>query len=268
VARVQSYGPGNTALTPLARALSRPRARPRGGAVLGSIALHATLVAAFWISGRQLAERMPEFRVYRVNIVSPPPQVQGDPTPAVQAPEPVPEVPPPAAEPPPPPPRIETPRPPPQQAPPQQQQPPPAETRSQTQTPPREPPRETPPPRESTPARGNNPQPVEVAGDGINVQMEGAEFPFPGYLENVISQIHRHFRWSGAPNLEAQVHFYILTDGSVGGIRVIRPSGNVRFDLEATSAVEQAGRRGAFGPLPDGWQQDRLWVSFRFLPPR
>lgn len=253
MAIVRPNATGNVAVSPLARALSRQTARPRRPAVLGSIALHLLLVAAFWVSSRQLAERLPEFRVYRVNIVSPPPQALGDPSPVVQAP-PAPQ------------PRIETPRPQPQPPPVQPAQPQPAEPRPQT--PPREAPREAAPPRETTPATGNNPQPVAVGGDGINVQMDGADFPFPGYLENVIMQIHRHFRWSGAANLEATVHFYILRDGSAGGIRVMRSSGNVRFDLEATGAVEQAGRRGAFGPLPDGWQQDRLWVSFRFLPPR
>lgn len=231
---------------------------------MASLLLHATLLGGFWYSSRHIAERLPEFRVYRVNIVSLPPQVQGDPAPAVPVPA-DPEPPVAAAEPPPapPPPPVEAPRPtPPQPTPPQP-------------TPERQPPpRQTPPdqaaqrPQPAAPAQGNNPQPVTVGGDGVNVQMEGADFPFPAYLENVIIQINRHFRWSGAANLEAQVHFYILRDGSVGGMRVARSSGNVRFDLEATSAVEQAGRRGAFGPLPDGWQQDRLWVSFRFLPPR
>jgi periplasmic protein TonB len=170
------------------------------------------------------------------------------------------------------PPVVETPPPPVQQPP---TRPTPQPQQAQPERPPPTPPRQqparqepAPQPQQAAPAQGNNPQPVAVGGDGINVQMDGADFPFPAYLENVIVQINRHFRWSGAPNLETQVHFYILRDGSVGGMRVMRASGNVRFDLEATGAVEQAGRRGAFGPLPDGWQQDRLWVSFRFLPPR
>jgi periplasmic protein TonB len=255
-------GTGSAALRPLVRSLQRRRARPRYAAVAASLTLHAALLGAFWYSGRQLAERLPEFRVYRVNLVSPPPQVQGDPAPAVAASPEAPPAPEPAPVETPPPPPVAQPTPTPTPTP----TPQPAEPRPQPQPAPREPRAEQPQP--AAPAQGNNPQPVTVGGDGINVRMDGADFPFPGYLENVIVQINRHFRWSGAPNLEAHVHFYILRDGSVGGMRVIRPSGNVRFDLEATSAVEQAGRRGAFGRLPDGWQQDRLWVSFRFLPPR
>ena len=53
----------------------------------------------------------------------------------------------------------------------------------------------------------------------------------------------------------------------VGGLRLDDGSGNFNFDLEAMGAVEQAGRRAAFGPLPEGWQGDRLWVRFTFLPP-
>jgi hypothetical protein len=46
----------------------------------------------------------------------------------------------------------------------------------------------------------------------------------------------------------------------------VRKSGNFQFDLQAHEAVDRAGRAGAFGPLPDGWQQDRLWISFTFEP--
>ncbi|HET9740798.1 MAG TPA: TonB C-terminal domain-containing protein [Solirubrobacteraceae bacterium] len=99
--------------------------------------------------------------------------------------------------------------------------------------------------------------------------MEGKEFPFPDYLENIILVLNRHFRWSGNPALEGEVAFYIERDGSVGdtSIQVTRKSGDFRFDLEMMSAVEQAGNRRAFGPLPDGWVSDKLWVRFKFLPP-
>jgi TonB family protein len=62
--------------------------------------------------------------------------------------------------------------------------------------------------------------------------------------------------------------FYILRDGAVGGIQVVRGSGNFAFNAQAMAAVEQAGRARAFGPLPDGWQRDRLHISYTFYPPR
>jgi outer membrane biosynthesis protein TonB len=58
-----------------------------------------------------------------------------------------------------------------------------------------------------------------------------------------------------------------MKDGSVRNIRVINKSGNINFDLEAISAIEQAGQRGAFGPLPKGWVPPRLPIAFSFLPP-
>jgi periplasmic protein TonB len=244
----------DSALAPLVLALVRRRQRPKWQAVGGSVLLHIALLGVLWYSGRQLAERLPEFRVYRVNLVSPPPQLAAaEPTPATAPPSIV------ESQPDPPPATLQ-----PQPQP--QPEPPPPRPATETQRP------TTPPAGERAadraPAQGNNAEPVQVGGDGVNVQLDGAAFPFPEYLQNVILQINRHFRWSGAANLDAQVQFYILRDGSVGGIRIGRGSGDVRFDLEATSAIEQAGRRGAFGPLPRGWEPDRLWVSFRFLPPR
>ncbi|HEX2167358.1 MAG TPA: TonB C-terminal domain-containing protein, partial [Longimicrobiales bacterium] len=100
----------------------------------------------------------------------------------------------------------------------------------------------------------------------LNIQREGEEFLYPEYQANIIRQLNQAFRWNGASNLEAEVVFYIKRDGSVGGIRIVRKSGNFQFDLQAHEAVDRVGRTGRFGPLPDGWQQDRLWVSFTFEP--
>ncbi len=45
---------------------------------------------------------------------------------------------------------------------------------------------------------------------------------------------------------------------------LIKRSGSFGFDLEAQGAIEDAGRRKAFGPLPDGWTSDVLFVRFYF----
>ena len=60
----------------------------------------------------------------------------------------------------------------------------------------------------------------------------------------------------------------ILRDGSVRDIRFITPSGDFTFDLTAQGAIEAAATAGAFGPLPDGYPQDVLPVSFYFEPGR
>ena len=219
--------------------------RPPSRAVVLSVGAHVLAALAMWGAGVTLTDDLPEFEVYRVELVSPPPQVQGEPEPVAPT-QPVVEQP----APPEPEPEI-------QQTEPQRE----VQTQSAVK---HEIPREV---EEPKPAQGNKPEPVEVGGENANVRIEGQEFPYPEYLENIVLQLPRYLRWGGAGNLRATVIFYIGSDGSVGGLRLDGGSGNFNFDLEAMSAVEQAGRRGAFGPLPDGFQGDRLWLRFTFLPP-
>jgi protein TonB len=185
------------------------------------------------------APPLPEFKVYRVSIVSPPPQVAGEPEPV--APE-VPKV--------------------------VQERPVEAPPKPQPKAPPVQKPTAQPKPKEeSRPAQGRNPKPEEkVGGDGLNVQLDGELFPYPEYLNNIIRQINRFFRWTGAGGLTAEVYFVIRRDGTVEDIRLLRGSGNLEFDFEAMGAVEAVGTRGLFGPLPEGYTQERLPVSFRFRP--
>ena len=214
--------------------------RPGRTAVIGSVVVHALLVV-FVAAGSLKGDADPiEYKVYKVDLYSPPPQQLGEPEiakpkPAIVRPEQ----------------RTET------------------TVRERAPTP-------QPQPRKpvntgegtSDVAKGRNPDPKSaVGGEGIDVQMEGEDFPYPEYLGNIIMQLNRYFRWNGPDNLEAKVAFEIMRDGTVRRIRVVKKSGNINFDLEAVSAIEQAGQRGAFGPLPKGWVADRLPVQFSFLPP-
>ena len=107
----------------------------------------------------------------------------------------------------------------------------------------------------------------EVGGQGTdvaNVRIEGIEFPFPGYLQNIIRQIALNFRPRNPGALKAEVFFMIRRDGSVTGFRFVTRSGNYAFDLEAQGAVEAAA--AAFGPLPAGFTNDILPVNFQFDP--
>lgn len=227
----------------LGASIGRRRPRPDRRAVIGSAAFHASLLVALW-GFTAIRPEVPEFEVYRVKLYSPPAQVEAPaPEPvavqrAIQAPRTVERI----TEPPPP-----TPQP---QARPQTIEEPPPEERK--------------PPE---PIKGPGADPDSPGGENIDVDLQGQDFPYPEYLENIILQLQRYFRWSGSADLTNQVMFYVQRDGTVGGIQVLQRSGDFNFDLQAVNAVEQAGRRGAFGPLPDGWVQDRLWVRFRFLPP-
>ena len=120
-------------------------------------------------------------------------------------------------------------------------------------------------PERAAAAPEQSPQGVE----GSPVRLEGAPFPYPEYLANIILQIKRHWRPpAGGRQLRAELSFSITRDGSVEDVSWVRRSGMPEFDLEARGAIEAAGRRGAFGQLPEGYPSDRLRVSFFFDPTR
>jgi protein TonB len=103
--------------------------------------------------------------------------------------------------------------------------------------------------------------------DVATVRAEGIEFPFPGYLNNIVRQIALNFKpRNPSARLRAVVRFLIHRDGSVSNIEFITKSGNYGFDLDAQGAVEAASTRRAFGPLPAGFPDDVLPVVFSFDP--
>jgi len=130
-------------------------------------------------------------------------------------------------------------------------------------------------PSPATPAKAAPASRAPTAGGGAvggtgtdvaTVRTEGIQFPFPGYLQNIVRQIALNFRPRNPGALTAEVLFFIHRDGSVSGFRFMQRSGNFAFDVEAEGAVEAA--KGAFGPLPKGFGDDILPVSFRFDPAR
>lgn len=139
--------------------------------------------------------------------------------------------------------------------------------------------RTPPPPATPTPIPPNaKPQtaPVQRAGGGptggrgtdvATVRTEGIEFPYPGYLNNIVRQIALRFdpptRNTG---LRAEVTFLIHRDGSVSNVRFLTRSGVYGFDLEAQGAIEAAAGAKAFNALPAGFPDDVLPVTFSFDP--
>ena len=121
-----------------------------------------------------------------------------------------------------------------------------------------------PAPATKAPKAGGGP----VGGRGTDVatvQTAGIDFPFPGYLNNIVRQIALNFRVKN-PNspLSATVSFLIHRNGSVTNVKFLTRSGVYSFDLEAQGAVERAS--ASFGPLPDGFRDDVLPVVFSFDP--
>ncbi|MBI4520416.1 MAG: TonB C-terminal domain-containing protein [Gemmatimonadetes bacterium] len=226
---------------------NRRKTRPGKLAVGASAVLHLAAFLLLWWS-RDAFSTMPDFVVYELMLVEPPPAEAAEevsvPAPpertVVDRPEPTPQT-----EAPPPPRRTEAP------------------PRADTRTAERQPEREEPPER----PRGPNPQPeAREAGSGLNVRLEGLRTDYPEYFQNIVRQLTRYFRWRDQGNWEAEVAFVIRKDGEVREIQWVRRSGNILFDLEAMGAVEKAGSDRAFGPLPAGFPADFLAVSFYFSP--
>jgi protein TonB len=141
----------------------------------------------------------------------------------------------------------------------------------QTTTPPRRVPKLATPNVSETRVNRNAPAPVAGGGeqggrgtDVANIRTEGIDFPYPGYLENIVRQIALRFRPPRGSPLKAEVQFLIRRDGTVIGFRFVQHSGSFTFDLEAQGAVESAAT--AFGPLPAGFKDDVLPVMFSFDP--
>lgn len=102
--------------------------------------------------------------------------------------------------------------------------------------------------------------------DVATVRTEGVDFPFPGYLENIVRQIAKNFGEHRNTNVRAEVQFLIRRDGTVSAISFVTRSGNYSFDLDAQGAVEAAAKNNGFGPLPNGFADDVLPVIFSFDP--
>lgn len=120
-------------------------------------------------------------------------------------------------------------------------------------------------PRVATP---NRPLPGETPSTGTDVatvSTEGIEFPYPEYLNNIVSQVLRRWqRPQQSTPLDAEVSFFVHRDGSITDLQFVKRSGNFAFDLEAEGAVEEAGRTRAFGVLPAAWPGNVLFVRFFF----
>jgi protein TonB len=236
------------------------------GGIAASILLHGALVAALLALRSGVGPPQPP--MYRVQLIAAP---AGDPAAGVvQDAQPTPPVATPAPVTPPPAPTptvvksaVATPKP---------KKPSPVKPAAKRATP--SPPAAT-PDSKKTPAK-TKPAPAPTAGGGptggtgtdvANVDTPGIEFPYPAYTTNIVSQLIRRFgQMQGT--LNASVRFVIRRDGSVDleSIKIVTPSGSYPFDLRAVGAVESAANAKAFGPLPPGFREDILPVTFRFSP--
>jgi protein TonB len=244
-------------------AVAAPRGFTLRGALVASVALHLTAIALFFVMRASPPVPMPP--TYRVNLVAAPPgprqigEVQPAPKPeappAVEKPT--------AAKP----------------APVARETPDASRMKAlNTKTAAKKAPKVATPNAVAakTPAKGKTKEAAAPAAGGgptggrgadvANVTVDGINFPYPGYLENVVRQIALRFDPGGSRALTAVVAFLIRRDGSVTGIRLTKRSGVYSFDTEAMGAVDAAASAHAFGPLPQGFSDDVLPVIFSFDP--
>jgi protein TonB len=152
----------------------------------------------------------------------------------------------------------------------------PVPTRPRVQPPRRTPAQATPTPEPAQPAPRTEPEakaptagggPVGDRGaDVATVRTEGIEFPYPGYLQNIVRQIALRFKPPRGSSRRAEVMFLIHRDGTISNLNFRVSSGSYAFDLDARGAVESAAEARAFGPLPRGFPDDVLPVIFSFDP--
>ncbi len=242
----------------------------RGAGVAGSLALHGAVLLSFVTLGR-VTTHPRALPAYRVQLLAAPrADVASDqPTPGVTQPAPAPA---PAPTPPPPAPKPATrpaakapahavapapaPAPAPPAAPKTMARPAPSPTSAPSAAP--------------APPAATSPNTTAASGTGTDaatIKTEGVDFPFPGYLRNLVAQVYRRWRPpSGNADLDAEMLFFVHRDGTISGLQFVRRSGSFAFDLEAQGAVEAAARANAFGTLPAGYGPDVLPVSFFFKP--
>ncbi len=103
--------------------------------------------------------------------------------------------------------------------------------------------------------------------DVANIDTPGIKFDYPYYTNNIVSQLISRFG-TVSGTLEAEVRFVIKRDGTVdpNSIKLVTQSGSYSFDNRALTAVESAANAKVFGPLPAGFNEDILPVTFRFSP--
>lgn len=233
------------------RPAHRPQSVALGPSAGVSLALHGGLILLAWLALRSDEASLPP--VYRINLVAAPagPRSVGQVQPAdAPSPPPTPAAPVPKS--------VETaPRNPVRTAEPARRPPPAASTQVPNATRPKP---GAPVPKAGGGATGG------TGTDVANVATGGIAFPFPGYLQNIANQILMNFEWTDPRPFVADIAFQVHRDGRVTEIEVRRSSGNKLFDIAARGAVEAAARSRAFGPLPDGFNDDVLPVIFTFTP--
>ena len=102
----------------------------------------------------------------------------------------------------------------------------------------------------------------------VDVRLLGAPdaSALPGeYRERVARGTYFYFNPPEAKNPRYTIaHLVAHADGTISDMKVVESSQNDYFDREATHALQEAARSGAFAPLPPGVNADSLPLELSF----
>jgi outer membrane biosynthesis protein TonB len=244
-----------------------PAPRLFGGA-MASVALHGGLIGAFLFLRPVPTPQAPVYRVRLIGGPAGPRSVGVVRPPQPAAAPPVVETPPPPVATPPPAPKKTVPEPKAKTTPVPKQVTPTVPPKTGKQATP------TNPSKTAAQSKAAPPQPTAgggpVGGKGADVatiDTPGIEFPYPYYTDNIARRIIQAFGNSSERYI-AEIRFVIQRDGTVdpASIQYVTRSGNYSFDIKAKGAIESVANSKLFGPLPTGFREDILPVTFRFSP--
>jgi TonB family protein len=89
------------------------------------------------------------------------------------------------------------------------------------------------------------------------------EFEYPDYLIEMRDRIFNNWRYPNLrKSLTTTVYFRIAKEGHILSIKVEKPSGNISYDSSAWDAIQKSN---PFGPLPEGYSNDKLGIHFTFI---
>ena len=96
----------------------------------------------------------------------------------------------------------------------------------------------------------------------VSIKGGATGFQYGWYVEVITRKVRQNWYPSEAPTgTETDVVFTVNRDGSPSNVRIAKSSGNASYDSSAVRAVQ---RVDTFGPLPAGYNQSTLIVTYTF----
>ena len=111
-------------------------------------------------------------------------------------------------------------------------------------------------------------EPTNPKGD-VDILSDTMGVDFSGYLQRVIWEVKTHW-YNGIPEIarppimkrgKLAIEFAILKNGTVAGMKLVTPSGDISLDRAAWSGITGSI---PFQPLPPNFKGDYISLRFKF----